>query len=103
MKSRWLWRVVSFAFVLFSFVVPALPQIVSGSITGSVTDPSGAVVAGASVTAVNTATGVESSTITNPSGYFNIANLIGGNYRVDVAAPGSKRSPGRMSSCKSGR
>ena len=90
MKSRWLWRVVSFAVVLCSFAPPALPQIVSGSITGSVTDPSGAVVAGASVTAVNTATGVESSTTTNPSGYFNIGNLIAGNYRVDVAATGFK-------------
>ena len=84
------WRTLSFA-IAFSFLVPsAFPQIVSGSITGSVTDPSGGVVAGASVKAVNTATGVESAASSNNSGYFNVPNLIAGTYRVDVSAPGFK-------------
>ena len=65
-------------------------QIVSGSITGSVSDPSGAGVAGAEIIVLNSATGVQAASTTGPSGLFNVANLIAGTYRVDVKAPGFK-------------
>jgi hypothetical protein len=90
MPFRWLLRTLSFG-IIFSCIAPrGVPQIVSGSITGSVTDPSGGAVAGAKVTAANTATGVETPTTTNPSGYFNIPNLIAGIYRIDISATGFK-------------
>jgi outer membrane receptor protein involved in Fe transport len=85
-----LFRIFTFAAVYSCFVATGFAQIVSGSITGSVTDPSGAAVSGAKVAVVNIATGVESPTTTNASGYFSVANLISGTYRVDVTAPGFK-------------
>ncbi len=65
-------------------------QSVSGSITGQVTDPSGAAVPNADVKAVNTDTNVELTTKTNEAGYFDVANLNAGNYRLDIAATGFK-------------
>ena len=50
---------------------------ISGRITGTVRDPSGAVVAGAAVTAVNSATGAKQMAVTNGQGtYFFQAPLI---------------------------
>jgi hypothetical protein len=67
-----------------------LGQLVSGSITGNVTDPSGAAVPGAGIQATNADTGLQLSAKTNGSGYFNLSNLIAGNYTVTVSAPGFK-------------
>jgi outer membrane receptor protein involved in Fe transport len=63
-------------------------QSVSGSITGQITDPSGASVPTADVKATNTQTNVEVATKTNGAGYFNFPNLTAGSYRVDISAPG---------------
>jgi len=67
---------------------PALGQTVTGSITGLVTDPSGAVVVGANVTAENTATGVKSATQTNGSGVYTIRFLPIGAYSLAIDAKG---------------
>ncbi len=66
----------------------ALAQTVTGSITGQVTDPSGAVISGASVTAENTATSVKTPTQTNASGIYTIRFLPIGTYTVTVEAKG---------------
>jgi hypothetical protein len=66
----------------------ALGQTVTGSITGQVTDPSGAVVVGAKVTAENTATAVKTPTQTNASGVYTIRFLPIGTYTVTVEAAG---------------
>src|SRR5262249_6742648 len=65
-------------------------QAVSGSIAGSVLDPSGNVIPGAKVQATNLATGVEFSITTNAAGYYTISNLIAGQYRVVVTVTGFK-------------
>ncbi|NYF52440.1 TonB-dependent receptor [Tunturiibacter gelidoferens] len=65
-----------------------LAQTVTGTITGIVTDPSGAVVAGASVLAHNTDTGVDSSVTTNSAGLYRIQFLPIGQYEVTVDAKG---------------
>ena len=67
---------------------PALGQTVTGSITGQVTDPSGAVVVGATVTAENTATGVKTSAKTNASGVYTIRFLPIGTYKATIEANG---------------
>ena len=59
---------------------------VTGSISGTVTDPSGGVVVGASVTAVNVETGVESSTKTNAEGFYSFPNLPIGRYSARIQA-----------------
>jgi hypothetical protein len=63
-------------------------QTFRGSILGTVNDPSGAVVAGATVTATNTATGVARSTVTDTSGGFVISELPVGTYEVSVKQEG---------------
>ena len=62
-----------------------------GNISGLITDPTGAAVAAAELTAVNTATNATSRTATSSSGEFNIPNLVPGSYRLEVVATGFKR------------
>ena len=63
-------------------------QTVTGSITGQVTDPSGAIVVGAKVTALNSATGVKTAAQTSGSGVYNIRFLPIGSYSVEIEASG---------------
>jgi hypothetical protein len=61
-----------------------------GELSGTVTDPSGAVVPGASVTMKNQASGNTRETTSNNEGYFTIAAVPSGTYTVTVAAKGFK-------------
>lgn len=60
----------------------------SGSIQGTVTDPSGASIAGASVIATNAATGERTEAVATESGFFVLPLLHPGQYIVTVTAPG---------------
>src|SRR5262249_24965296 len=76
-------------FLVFGILVlcalPAFGQVTpTGSISGTITDPQGAVVPNATVTAKNKATGVERSTTTAESGTFNIPQVPSGMYNVTV-------------------
>ena len=58
---------------------------------GIVTDPSGALVPGVSITATNTATGVLTTTVTNESGVYSFPSLQPGrSYSVSASLPGFK-------------
>src|SRR5579884_1276520 len=71
------------------FVIPGLTaQTTTGTITGTVTDPTGAVVPNAKVTVVNEAEGAARDLTTNASGVFTAPNLTVGTYRVRVNSPG---------------
>src|SRR6266851_5667993 len=63
-------------------------QTITGSVNGTVTDPSGAVIPNATVTATNVDTGVATPTTTNNDGIYNIRFLQIGNYKVTVEASG---------------
>lgn len=63
----------------------------TGSITGTVTDPSGAAVSGASVVIANTDRGITRQTTSNSSGEYNQSALPQGNYDVTVTAAGFKK------------
>lgn len=63
---------------------------ITGSISGIVTDPSGAVVPNATVTATNTATGIQSWVQTDSKGFYNFPNLPIGNYDILVEQSGFK-------------
>ncbi|MFL6207718.1 MAG: carboxypeptidase regulatory-like domain-containing protein [Pyrinomonadaceae bacterium] len=65
---------------------------VSGSITGAVADPTGAVVAGASVTVKNNATLVEYTAETSDNGTFSVPGLGTGLYTVTISAQGFKQT-----------
>ena len=60
----------------------------TGAIEGTVTDPSGSVVARATVTAANTLTGVKTASITTKAGYYVIPLLKPGTYDLSVTASG---------------
>ena len=65
----------------------------AGSISGSVTDPTGAVVASATIVVKNNETGVENTTTTSENGTFTIAQLPRGTYTLTVqATSGFKKS-----------
>src|ERR1700733_11377765 len=79
--------------VLFLFASPALPQsATTGGLTGTVTDPSGGVIAGATVTATSLATGQERSVTTDASGTYKFSLLAAGNYSLKFSASGFKTS-----------
>ena len=63
---------------------------VTASISGTVTDASGAAVAGATVTVTNTDTGVATTQSTNAQGYYSFQSLPLGKYNVEVQQKGFK-------------
>ena len=84
-------RLSSMALAFVALVIgasAALAQTVTGSITGTVTDPSGAVITSAQVVAHNVDTGVDSPTTTNSSGLYRIDSLPIGRYTVTISANG---------------
>ncbi len=68
-----------------------LAQTVTGSVTGTVFDPGGAVIPNATVVAVNTATGVRTSATSNAVGVYSIRFLPIGVYQIEVAAQGFQK------------
>jgi hypothetical protein len=72
--------------------VSAYGQTFRGAINGTVTDPSGAVVAGANVKATNAATGVSLNTVTTNEGQFAFQDLPVGSYKVEVSVSGFRPS-----------
>ena len=60
----------------------------TGSIVGTVSDPSGAIVQGAVVAITNVATGQTVSLVTNSAGSFSSGALIPGNYKTQISAKG---------------
>ncbi|WP_213807483.1 TonB-dependent receptor [Granulicella sp. dw_53] len=76
------------AFAAFAGMPIAQAQTVTGSITGQVTDSTGAVLPEAHVTAENVDTGVKTEATTNNAGVYSIRFLPIGHYRVRVEAAG---------------
>jgi len=72
--------------------VPAFAQKITGDISGTVTDPSGAAVRAATVRAENTATGEKASATTSDTGFYRLVNLSPGQYKLAVEAQGFKTS-----------
>jgi hypothetical protein len=76
------------ALVMLSFATPGRAQTTFGSISGTVTDPSGGAVQGARVTMINEATNVQQQVVTNGTGVYNVPDVQPGTYDVQVDAPG---------------
>jgi hypothetical protein len=74
--------------VLWGFASLASAQIRSGTITGTVTDTTGAVVPGANVIVTNQETNVASTATTTDGGEFNVPYLTAGTYTVTVSLTG---------------
>ncbi|MCL5670722.1 MAG: carboxypeptidase-like regulatory domain-containing protein [Acidobacteria bacterium] len=71
---------------------PAFPQAASGTIRGTVTDPSGAVIPNASVLVTNTQTDVKVRLATNSGGLYEARFLPPGDYTVTVGAAGFEQT-----------
>jgi hypothetical protein len=86
---RW-WVALGAMLALFSAGLLAQTTISTGSIQGTVTDSSGAVLSGAKVTITNRATGLSTTTTTNGAGAFASGALTPAQYEVRVEAQGFK-------------
>ena len=71
--------------------VVCFSQSGAGAIQGTVTDPGGAVVPGASVHVMNTATGAANDTQSNGVGFYSVPGLFAGRYTVTFSAPSMKQ------------
>ena len=80
------------ASILLLTAVAAMSQATTGSLKGTVTDTNGALVAGATVTIKNQATGSVATSSASGDGAFEATNLLPGAYTVTVEASGFKRS-----------
>ncbi|MDT4967914.1 MAG: hypothetical protein QOJ64_2651 [Acidobacteriota bacterium] len=69
-------------------ISPFAQQASTATLSGIVTDPQGAVVAGAQVTVTNLATGVRRETTTNSDGLYALTNLSPGEYEVKIQSTG---------------
>jgi Carboxypeptidase regulatory-like domain/TonB-dependent Receptor Plug Domain len=82
--ARW-WLAFVFSVLL---VANSRAQITTSAVNGTVTDGTGAVVPGASISVVNTATGVEYRAITDGQGAFHVTQLPPGSYTLQVSKTG---------------
>lgn len=84
-----LFSLVAVGVIIFSLSLVAMAQELAATLTGTVTDPSGAVVANAAVTVHNDDTGTDVREVpTSSTGSFNITNLPAGRYTITVKNSG---------------
>src|SRR5215470_17954023 len=81
-------RIVFVSCVCMFLAQTGFAQVVGAILSGTVTDPSAAVIPGAKVTIRNVSTGVVTQVTTNGSGIYNATNLLPGDYQVEVVAAG---------------
>src|ERR1700722_1876801 len=79
-----------FLTLVFSFMgaAAAHAQVTGATLTGTVTDPAGAVVAGAQISIKNIATSINRDTTSDSAGLYTVPNLDPGTYEVRVSATG---------------
>jgi hypothetical protein len=83
---------LSLLMMVFIFSAPVMAQATTGELKGTVVDPNGAVVPGATVTAHNDETGSDATVTTNGEGGFYFARLAPGKYTISVEGSGFKKT-----------
>ncbi|HEX4274727.1 MAG TPA: carboxypeptidase-like regulatory domain-containing protein, partial [Bryobacteraceae bacterium] len=84
-------RSLKVAFSVLAVAITAFAQSDRGTITGTISDPAGAVVANAAIEAKNVATGAVYPTASSNTGNYTIAQLPAGNYQLEVTVSGFKK------------
>ena len=77
--------------LIFSTATICLAQSDTARLQGTVTDPQGAAIDGATVTVTNAGTGWQSTVTTNELGYYAVSALLPGYYRVEISQTGFKK------------
>jgi Carboxypeptidase regulatory-like domain/TonB dependent receptor/TonB-dependent Receptor Plug Domain len=91
MGMRFFGRLVVVVLVLsLCWSLPSIAQTITGTISGDVTDTSGAVVASATITVENLGTNEKRTATTTTSGSYRVPDLAIGKYKVTATAPGFK-------------
>src|SRR5215813_9228347 len=90
MKRPTYYQKLAFTLVCLLAPISIFGQSEWGNITGVVSDPSGAVIAGAEITIMATATNTAKTTISGTGGQYNIP-VAPGAYQVQVSLPGYKK------------
>ena len=80
----------TFLFLFFAMSLPGLAQSTAGRVLGSVSDPSGAAVTGASVIVTDVERGTSRTLTTDQAGEYVAADLAPGTYKIHVEAKGFK-------------
>src|SRR5579871_4767171 len=80
-------RAVFLPLALAIWTTAAFPQV-SASLSGTVTDASGALISSATVKTTNTGTGISRSTVTDASGHYDLEALPLGGYEIRASKPG---------------
>src|ERR1700730_10342543 len=83
-------RLLALVSLVFGLVrlAPVYAQAVGATLSGTVTDPSGAVVPKAAVSIKNIATGITRANTTDPAGFYSTPNLLPGSYEITASASG---------------
>ena len=81
-----------FVCLLFACVPMIYAQTTGGTLSGTITSPSGAAVANAAVTVTNTSTNAAQRVLTAPDGTFTVSGLTPGTYKLEVESSGFKRT-----------
>ncbi len=84
-------RFGQFTVILSFYALSAFAQSERGNVAGTVTDPTGAAIAGAEVSLVNRDTNATLKGVSSTTGEYNVPNLLPGVYRVEITATGFKR------------
>lgn len=93
--SPTMWKRILFGGIVLCLALclsVAHAQSGAGSIQGTITDPSGAIIPGASIHVVNSSTNVTSDTKANSAGDYQVPGLFTGEYVMSVTAPGMETS-----------
>ena len=89
MRLKFAWGIIPALLCALSLANPALGQNTnSGDIRGTVTDPSGAVVPGATVTVLNVDNGISKDYVTNQDGLYDTGSILLGTYKLTFVRQG---------------
>src|SRR5438552_2748426 len=78
----------TFVLLLLCLFLSEIAFAQNSGVSGSVADPSGALVPGVTVTAANTQTGITNTAISNETGTYNFVSLQPGTYKMSASLPG---------------
>jgi hypothetical protein len=90
MFSKGIWRFVIAALFLLAMTASGIAQDTNASLSGTVTDPSGAAIPNAKLTLTNEAMGFQSSFVSDENGNYSFRNLTPGKYSLSASAGGFK-------------